>query len=206
MAIKGVIFDFGGVVVSDNRKTVFKDMAKKLGGSSKPVKVAVEKALPDYQTGKINNTEFCNRIASELRIDIPISKWQKIWGTSYIKHVKVDNKVMFLVKKLRNAGYKLAVLSNTEPPHAKFNRKTKRYKDFNTVILSCEVGLRKPDKKVYKLVLTKLNLKASECIFIDDEPRYVVAASKLGINTIHYKNPHQLKAELKGFGLISNLK
>lgn len=202
MVIKGIIFDFGGVVVNDNGKPTFKDMSKLLGRSYESVKVAVENALPRYQTGKINKAEFCNLIASELKIDAPISKWGKIWGTSYIKHVRVDKEIIFLVKKLKKAGYKLAVLSNTEPPHAKFNRKNKRFKDFSTVILSCEVGLRKPDKKIYELTLTKLNLKASECIFIDDEPRYIAAASKLGINSILYQNSNQLKEELKEFGLI----
>jgi putative hydrolase of the HAD superfamily len=56
------------------------------------------------------------------------------------------------------------------------------------VYLSHRVGLRKPDPKIFELVLSENNLLREETLFIDDSIQHIESASQLGIKTIHLKD------------------
>jgi len=110
---------------------------------------------------------------------------------------------MEIVKKLKKDKYKLAILSNTICSHARINRKKGLYDLFPIVILSNEVGLRKPDPKIFKLVLDQLGTKPEESVFIDNKKEHTNAASKLGLKVIVFKNVNQLKRDLKKLKILS---
>jgi putative hydrolase of the HAD superfamily len=56
---------------------------------------------------------------------------------------------------------------------------------FDRIYLSHRVGLRKPDPKIFELVLRENKLNPSETLFIDDSPQHIESANLLGIQTIH---------------------
>jgi 2-haloacid dehalogenase len=68
---------------------------------------------------------------------------------------------------------------------------------FDGILVSGEEKLKKPDPKIYQLLLKRFNLDPSSCLFIDDNIRNVKAAEKEGISSIHYKNSGQLIEQLK---------
>ena len=197
--IKAVIFDIGGVLEKDTDEFAFRRMSKVFNRDVNLVRKAVEDIIPDFQVGKITNKEFFKRLASELKLEIPIKDWINLWRDTYVEGRKPYKEVEKLLVNLRNSKYKLAALSNTESPNAKFNRRNGRYKHFNVVVLSCEVGLGKPNPEIYKLTMKKLGLKPQECVFIDDKGKYLIPAKKLGINTILFRNSKQLKKDLKQY-------
>ena len=57
---------------------------------------------------------------------------------------------------------------------------------FDEVIVSGDVGLRKPDEKIYTLLLERLKAPPKDCVFVDDKLRNLQPASELGINTIRF--------------------
>ncbi len=65
-------------------------------------------------------------------------------------------------------------------------------------ILSYRDKLIKPDEKIYLLLLSQFGLKAEECVFLDDTPRNVEAAQKLGLHGICFRTKEQAQAELDG--------
>ncbi|PIR04638.1 MAG: hypothetical protein COV57_03370 [Candidatus Liptonbacteria bacterium CG11_big_fil_rev_8_21_14_0_20_35_14] len=67
---------------------------------------------------------------------------------------------------------------------------------FDEVIISAEVGINKPDPKIYSLALDKIKSNPEESIFIDDLEKNLEPAKKLGIATILYENPKQLEKNL----------
>ncbi|MNY59541.1 D-glucose-1-phosphatase [compost metagenome] len=69
--------------------------------------------------------------------------------------------------------------------------------DFDGIVVSGEEGFIKPDEKLYKILLQKYNLLATECIFIDDNIENVKASVKLGFAAIHFTNSIALKLELQ---------
>jgi len=201
MQISGIIFDFGGVIVNDGRKFTYEVLAKKFKVSYKQIERAVEKAMPDYETGRIDNLEFFRRIARALKFSGQMEGFETLWDDVYARKSRIDRNVQKLIKRLKDSGYRLALLSNTEPGRAKYNRENYRYRYFDLICLSSEVGVAKPDKRIYKLVLNQLKLKANKCIFVDDKEKYLLPARKLGIHTIQYKNYKQLERDLKTLGI-----
>jgi 2-haloacid dehalogenase len=67
---------------------------------------------------------------------------------------------------------------------------------FDGVVVSGAEKMRKPTPEFYQILLNRYNVKAEESLFIDDNYRNILAAEKLGINSIHFTSPEQLKEEL----------
>ena len=71
------------------------------------------------------------------------------------------------------------------------------YDGFDTLLLSHEIGLRKPNSDIYEYSLRVLKANPETTIFIDDAPGNVQAASQVGIHGITSVSPERLKDELK---------
>jgi len=74
-------------------------------------------------------------------------------------------------------------------------------RDFQEFFSSCYLHARKPEEMIYRIALEVTQRPAQECVFIDDRPLNLENPRKLGIKTIHYQDPEQLRAELKNCGV-----
>ncbi|MBD3253924.1 MAG: HAD-IA family hydrolase [Candidatus Lokiarchaeota archaeon] len=72
---------------------------------------------------------------------------------------------------------------------------------FDGKILSFQEGCIKPEKKIYKILLSRFQLSPKNCLFLDDTESCVVAAKKLGIRSILIKENTNLKKQLKKFNI-----
>ncbi len=73
---------------------------------------------------------------------------------------------------------------------------------FKGIVVSGEEMTRKPHQKIYDILLERYDLKASECLFIDDNLRNIEAAQALGFQTIHFQGPEHLAERLKALSLL----
>jgi putative hydrolase of the HAD superfamily len=73
---------------------------------------------------------------------------------------------------------------------------------FDAVVISCEVGMRKPDERIFRHAVDLLGLDPAECAFIDDIEHNVHAAEALGIHGIHHTSADATIAELRELGLL----
>jgi 2-haloacid dehalogenase len=73
---------------------------------------------------------------------------------------------------------------------------------FDGIVVSGAEKMRKPTPEFYQILLDRYNVKAQESLFIDDNYRNILAAEKLGINSIHFTSPEQLKEELLKRGIL----
>ncbi len=73
-----------------------------------------------------------------------------------------------------------------------------------TIVLSGEVGLIKPDPRIFQLLLERTGRQAGDCLLIDDAPANIAAAAGLGFQTIRFESPEQLRQELVRRGLLSS--
>ena len=72
---------------------------------------------------------------------------------------------------------------------------------FRLFISSCFVGLRKPERDIYRLALETTQIPAAECCFIDDGALNLECAAKLGMQTIEMRQVDQLRADLAKLGV-----
>lgn len=104
------------------------------------------------------------------------------------------------------APYKDA-MTNTELEIGEFNKKRRAgdgktlFEYFQQAFLSTDMHMKKPDAEIYKTVLKELKCKPESALFIDDKQAYVDGARNVGIRSILYKNPEQLKKEMERFGV-----
>lgn len=75
---------------------------------------------------------------------------------------------------------------------------------FDDIILSFQVGLAKPDAKIYQLALERLELQPSEAVFVDDISQYCDAARQVGMSAVVYQDAEQVKTELRRLLSSSN--
>ena len=72
------------------------------------------------------------------------------------------------------------------------------------MLVSGDVGLVKPDARIYQLLLDKIGRSGPECIFIDDSERNIAGAQALGFQVILFRSPEQLRSELTRLGINLN--
>ena len=72
---------------------------------------------------------------------------------------------------------------------------------FRLFVSSCFVGLRKPERDIYRLALEITQIPAAECCFIDDRSLNLEIAAKLGMQTIEMQTVDQLRSDLKKIGV-----
>lgn len=196
--IKGFIFDVGGVLTGSIGQPFLEHASKVLKVSIPKLKKVVNSEEAKLELGKITALQFWHNVCNKLKISQPSNQTlSELWLYKYSHNATIKVDTMTIVNNLKKLGYPLAVVSNTQIAHAKINRKRKLYKYFDVTLLSCEVGLRKPDKAIFNLASKKLGIPLKSFIFIDDELRWIKAAKSYGLQTIHFQSANQLKVQLK---------
>ena len=188
--IKAIIFDMGGVIALGYHK-VEKEFKKLYGHPySTFEKMRIHKK---WNKGEISADEFVEYISRRYIITTNRESLVRFWTESYKKNIYYDKRILKLVKKLKT-NFKVYCLSNTINEHAVNDKKYQKI--FDRVFLSSEIGMRKPNREIYRYVLKCIGYKPEEYIFIDDKKLYIEAAQKMGIICIQYKAYVQLIHDL----------
>ncbi|KYK28100.1 hypothetical protein AYK20_01690 [Thermoplasmatales archaeon SG8-52-1] len=198
--IKAIIFDWGGVLIESPSKGIISYCANYLKVDVKEFDRVYQKYKQDFQMGKISENEFWNRVSLDLGIQKPPihSLWKDAFIASYIEKKDIFN----IVSNLRKNGYKIGILSNTEMPATRFFYE-QNYNLFDNIVFSCNVGVKKPDSQIYKIILKKLHIQPKEAVIIDDREENIVGANNVGMNAILFINKNQLLKTLSFFNILA---
>jgi hemerythrin-like metal-binding protein len=194
--IKAVIFDFGNVVCRFDNSRFLDGLASLCGKPADDLKVALyqESTLTqDYEAGKIGSSEFREGVSSLCGMDLPEADFIRVYTDIF---TPIES-TFELIRKLK-PRYRIGLLSNTSPWHLeRAIRTTDIFPLFDSVTLSYEVGAHKPDPRLFEDALSKLDLMAEECVYIDDRPPFALAATEHLLHGIIYTTPIALMAELR---------
>ncbi|MFI0404962.1 HAD-IA family hydrolase [Actinomadura sp. 3N508] len=210
MPVKAVITDWGGVLTSPLAEAIdvwltteridvqrYKDVMRAW------VKQAYDGAgtnpIHGLEDGSLPTEEFERLLAAELLTadGEPVAAAgliARMFGAFTPVRPMYD-----ALRAARAAGARTAVLSNSwgnDYPRDLFAEV------FDAVVISSEVGLRKPDERIFRHALDLLGLAAAECVFIDDIEHNVRAAQDLGLRGIHHTGPDTTIAELRALKLL----
>jgi len=198
--IKSIIFDMGGVILDINAKDTFSipaalsvlfnittDQAQQIWVNCDQNKIL---------TGQETPNQFLTRIADILKIKINSQALLKQWTKLSLKDKNCINwQMMDFISDLHKT-YKVYILGDTVNVAQDDNLTQTLKSKFDDYFVSYEQGFKKPDKKAFLNILSKINSKPAECIFIDDTEKNIIAANQLGIKSFLYKNLKQLKSDL----------
>ena len=208
--IKAIIFDIGGVLSEGNLLKIPRKkgrpqagsheyVAKKLGITLDQYFDSIDSVYADSIAGRKTKKQVLNVMARNLKTTP--AKLEKLYVKSYRRHFKKNRKLYRLAFKLKKKGYKIAILSDQNYISKQVLASPKLTKNFDAVIISCNVGIRKPDPKIYRLTLKKLKLPARQTVFIDNQTWNLMPAKKLGMKTILFKSNAQTFKALERLGV-----
>lgn len=151
-----------------------------------------------YRRGKITKEEFWKAAVKKLKIEKKlVPKLQEIWHSAY----KPIEGMEELVSKLRENYRVIAFSGNIKERVEYLNEKYGLHNDFDDFLLSFDVGFNKWEREFYEILLEKIKCKPEECILVDDWQEFLDIAKSFGVQTILFKNPKQLKSDLRKLGV-----
>lgn len=203
MAIRGLIFDYGGVIW-DMRWDISRTLEREHG--------LRERSIPDtlygselwrrVEVGDGDRDEWLRAAHAELEAlagrELP--PLHQNWRDR--QHLIAPN--IDLIRRLR-PPYKTSVLSNAD------NTLVSRLRDglgiydlFDDVVCSADVGVAKPEPRIYALAAERLGLPPEQCVFIDDLERNIEAAREAGMHGVHFRvdNGHDLEQQLAELDVV----
>lgn len=204
MEKEAVIFDIGAVLsLPDKKKKGFHDSITKLLKISLDQWIdSIDTAYADSITGKISEKKAVQKIASNLQISE--KKLKNLVVKAYKDNYKQNTELYNFAFKLKKQGYKIAILSDQWWISKRALAPKKLMDKFDEVVMSCDVGMRKPNKEIFEFTLKKLKLQPEKCLFIDNQKWNTDAAKKFGIDSILYKNNKQLFKHLTKYKILLN--
>ena len=181
--IKNVVFDIGNVILNFDYMKVISEYTD----SIEEQKFILDNIMnsPEWLGYSLIDTGFITKeeaiqIVQDRTNHINDNLVQNFWN-NYNNYAFVDKRVLNLIERLKNKGYKVYLLSNMN--EYTFN-KVKASNLFNIVdgyVLSYLVHQVKPYISIYKTLISKYNLTVSECLFIDDNENNINTANSLGM-------------------------
>lgn len=196
---KIIVFDFGSVIAKTDKQQMIHFISKSFNISQEEAQELFQK-LKEHTNQEKEEEEFWNTYAREKNIFLPVDWLKKLDEERFFALQEIPGMV-HLVKDLQRQGYQTALLSNVRESQAAIKRKLGYYNLFDPVLFSYEIGIKKPDPEVYKLLLSKLQALPQSVLFIDNNQRNVDAAKELGIDGIVFIDSGQLIQELKKRGI-----
>lgn len=188
--IKNIILDVGGVILDDSKENIDKILKK---DSKEIYKKAFSGNFKKCLLGEMTVEEHINL----LKNDKDYEELNYILNKNNLKTSYPLLKENYeYIKKLKNKGYNLYILSNITEDSYKYMKKEKLLDIMNGGIYSYQEKLVKPDEKIYELIIKKYNLKKEETIFFDDKEKNIQAAQKCKIKSIKFQTIEDIKKEL----------
>ncbi|WP_147677529.1 HAD family hydrolase [Algibacter pacificus] len=183
--INTIIFDFGNVFINLDLEGAAKYAFETLEIDSFSEEMIAFNSL--YEQGLISTDEFLEFYAENFP---KLSKEELIYVWNYMLKHFPKQRLEFIKELKASSKYKLILLSNTNELHINSVRESISFYDefkncFDKFYLSHEINLRKPNTDIFEFVLNENNLKAQECLFIDDNKDNIETANTLNFKTWH---------------------
>lgn len=199
MVYKTVLFDWEGVLGPQDTRA-FGWLMRRLEAEyhveyDKAVEALVA-VVGDFLVGVIDNQTFWTRVGERLGVEFTEEFQDTIWQEW---HGAIPlPEMQRLVRTVKNMGLRVIVFSNILPTSAAEIRRNGGYDNFDALVLSYEVGLKKPDPRIYQKALEAAECRPPECIFVDDREDFLAPARDLGMMTILARASSQIEHDLLG--------
>jgi len=194
--INTVIFDMGGVLLKTENPAPREALAARFGVTRMELEAFIfmsETSLRS-EVGDLSDKDHWETALRHFKQ--PVNDYMAVYD-EYFSGDAIDQELLGFVVSLKPA-YQVGLLSN-----AWMNARMLLDMHFNFIdvfdvsVFSSEVGMRKPDQAIFKLMLEKMGVKAENAVFIDDMPLNVEGAISAGLHAIRYTDTPQIINALK---------
>ncbi len=189
------IFDLGNVIVDIDFNRVlgvWSDLGR-VPLATLQSRFTVGENFHRHERGEISDEAFAEQICDELDLALSYEQFAAGWQAVFID-VRPD--VLQWMNTLRERGERVVILSNTNRLHCSFwpTQYPQVQQAADKIYLSQEMGMRKPEARIYQQVLQEEGFTADQTIFFDDNQDNIDAARAAGIHSIHVTDPSVIPA------------
>jgi putative hydrolase of the HAD superfamily len=189
MTIKAIYFDLGGVIVRTEDKTSRANLAAEFGMSFAEMDQFVfeSKTATLASIGKLTEEEHwldITRRLNQAETELPRIRNAFFGGDS------VDQDIIGLLRSLRKT-HKTGLISNAWDGLRPWIISQKFEDAFEAMTISAELGIAKPDARIYQSALKKLGVTAEQAIFVDDVEKNIAACEALGMHGVLFRTSQQ---------------
>jgi epoxide hydrolase-like predicted phosphatase len=191
---RGLLVDYGGVLTTNlfDSFSAFCDgeglepdvIVKQFAGRTEARELLIE-----LETGRLEELDFELKLAALLGVG-PERLIDRLFAGS-----GPDEPMVAMVRAARAAGIRTGLVSNSWGTR-RYDR-TALAELFDGVVISGEVGIRKPTPEIYARGAQSIGLDPAECVFVDDLPFNLKPAAELGMATVHHVESARTIAELE---------
>jgi 2-haloacid dehalogenase len=202
-APRTVIFDLGGVLIDWNPRYLYRTLI--------PDERAMEDFLATVCSGPWNECQDAGRSIAEAEAELleRHPQHEELIRAYYREFDRMlagsISGTVAILDELYKRGVPLYALTNWS--RETFHHARRRFpflERFRGIVVSGELGMMKPDARIFRHLTETHGLAAPDCLFIDDSPRNVAGARAAGLNAVQFTSPDALRGALQEFGLLQD--
>ena len=192
--VRAVIWDFEGVLLQSDGG--FKQMlVSRLGVPPEAADRVLHSPMTDsWDLGEISDDEFYLHILKELNLP---AEMKAVLERGVVEDFFIDRALLAYIRGV-HAAFATALLTNFPARiHELISTTWRMDGAFDHIVASCDVRLLKPDPRIFRLALERLEVTAGEAIMVDDQLPNVAAARELGMAAVHFRSRAQAIADME---------
>ena len=198
MSIRAVFFDLGGVILRTEYQAPRQHLAEEFGMDYEDIDRIVfgggqNGSAARASLGEITEEEHWRNVMKVLKR--PATEYERIRADFFAGDV-IDHTILNFLRSIK-PKYKVGLISNAWSGLRSYIVREKFDDVFHHMTISAEVGVGKPDAKIYEFALEQLQVKAKEAVFVDDVQENIEACEKLGMQGIQFKDSESTLKKLK---------
>jgi putative hydrolase of the HAD superfamily len=187
---QALLIDFGGVLTT-NVFDAFGEFCSSVGLERDAIAVAFREdaeaagLLTLVETGQLAEPEFERRFAAILCRNTDVALEPDGLIPRFTETLRPEPSMLEIVERIHEHGYSTSIVSNSFGYGAYDGYELERR--FDDVVLSGDVGLRKPSRRIYEVAAERLGVEPQACVFVDDLAQNVAGAERAGMTGVHHR-------------------
>lgn len=196
--IRVLAFDLGGVLFSDGTREFIEDLHREFDVDITRAEDLLNGALGSgYREGRLTRDEFWGTFRRTLALPAREDDLETRWVNGY----RLDEGTRDLIQEL-SPHYDVYYLSDNVAERVEAVERRYRFLSlFKGGVFSHEVGVRKPHRRIYEILLETARVEAGQVVFVDDKEWALIPAAELGMMTVLFRNSDQVRQDLVDLGV-----
>jgi putative hydrolase of the HAD superfamily len=191
--ISTVVFDFGDVLNWHMKLEEEKQKLVECSGLERDVFFArYWEFRSAYDRGTLDTFEYWTHVLAPHSAAPDSERIRQLVHADINASLRLNPVMWTWVRRLKSAGYTLAVLSNLPFDLMSYHRENSFSGLFDRLFFSCELNRLKPEEEIYLHVERELGVAGTELLFLDDKPENVAAAQRRGWHGVVFESSDQL--------------
>lgn len=195
MTIRAVFFDFGGVIMRTEYQSPRQQLAERFNMDYEEIDRLVFNSESARRASLGEITEQAHWLGVIKRFKLPASELHA-FSDAFFGGDVIDRNLVQFIRSLRGK-FHTGLISNAWGGMREFLVREKIVDAFDTVVISAEVSVMKPEARIFAIALEQAGVHANEAVFVDDLPANIESCEKLGMKGIQFRDSQEALEKLR---------